>query len=284
ENLGGFGGVADRLNEYNQYLGDPGYLPKDIQRHRDVTPASVKAFAQAQLAPTSRVVVYGLPGQPELGAPVPTPKPVKVAAGTGAESINADEAWRNDPPKAAEARALQVPIPKSFVLPNGLTVLVNERPGLPIVSVNLVVKTGSGANPADKPGLASFTAAMIDEGTESRTALQIADEVAQLGGSLGTSSTMDASQVSASSLKRTFPDRLALGGDVSRHPNFPDDEIERQRASRLASLVQQRENAGGVANAVMAAALYGLAHPYGYTELGTEPSNKAMTRSDMLAF
>src|SRR6476660_9882771 len=86
ENLGGFGGVADRLNTYNHYLADPGYLPKDIQRYRDTTPASVKASAPEQLAPTARVVVYGLPGQPDLGAPVATPKPVKVAAGTGPES------------------------------------------------------------------------------------------------------------------------------------------------------------------------------------------------------
>ena len=141
-----------------------------------------------------------------------------------------------------------MPVPASFQLPNGLTVLVNERPGLPIVSANLVVKTGSGANPVDKPGLANFTAAMLDEGTETKSALQIADEVAQLGGSLTTSSTMDASQASASSLKRTFPEMLTLLADVVRHPNFPQEEIERQRASRLASLVQQRENANAVAS------------------------------------
>src|SRR5262245_30465966 len=284
ENLGGFGGVADRLNEYNQYLGDPGYMPKDIQRYRDVTQATVKAFTQEQLAPTARVVVYGLPGQPDLGAPVATPKPVKVAAGTGAESINADEAWRNDPPKAAEARALQVPVPKSFVLPNGLTVLVNERPNLPFVSERLVVKTGSGANPADKPGLANFTAEMLDEGAGSRSSLQMADQVAQLGGSLQTSSSMDASQVFAGSLKRTFPDMLALVGDVVMHPNFPQEEVNRQRASRMASLVQQREDPNRVASAVMYSALYGSQHPYGYTEIGTEASNKALTRDDLQKF
>ena len=70
---------------------------------------------------------------------------------------------------------------------------------------------------------------------------------------------------------------LTLLADVVRHPSFPAEEIERQRASRLAQLVQQRENPDAVANAVMAAALYGAAHPYGFTELGTEASNKAMT-------
>jgi zinc protease len=284
ENLGGFGGVADRLNMYNHYLGDPSYLPKDIQRYRAVTPASVKAFVDEQLAPNARVVVYGEPGTPDLGAPVATPKAPAAAKGAGAESINADESWRNEPPKPGEDRPLKVPVPASFQLPNGLTVLVNERPGLPIVSAQLVVKTGSGANPADKPGLANFTAATMDEGTSSRNALQIADEVAQFGGLLTTNSTMDASQASVSSLQRTFPQMLELLADVVRRPSFPAEEVERQRASRLASLVQQRENANAVATAVMYAALYGQSHPYGYTELGTEASNKALSRDDLQKF
>ena len=149
------------------------------------------------LAPTARVVVQGVPGTPNLGAPVATPKQAATSPGAGAESINADEAWRSQPPGAGVARALQLPVPTSFQLANGLTVLLNERPGLPIVSAGLVVKTGSDANPADKPGLANFTAAMLDEGTATRSALQIADQVAYLGGSLVTGSTMDATQVSA---------------------------------------------------------------------------------------
>jgi len=281
ETLGGFGGVADRLNTYNHYLGDPGYLANDLQRYRDVTPASVKNFVQQQLAPTARVVVHGVPGQQDLGTPVPTPRQARTAPGAGAESVNPDEPWRNDPPAATEAKALQIPVPSSFELANGLTVFVSERRGLPIVSAALVVKTGSGANPADKPGLANFTAAMLDEGTTTRSALQIADEVAQLGASLNTSSTMDASQVTAVSLARNFPALLDLMADVVRRPSFPAEEIDRQRRSRLASLVQQRENASLVANTAMYAALYGSAHPYGYPELGTEGSNTAMTREDM---
>jgi zinc protease len=125
---------------------------------------------------------------------------------------------------------------------------------------------------------------MLDEGAGSRSAPQIADQVAQLGGSLQTSSTMDASQASAGSLKRTFPEMLALLGDVVRHPTFPQEEVERQRASRMASLVQQREDPNRVASAVMYSVLYGPAHPYGYTEIGTELSNKAMSRDDLQKF
>jgi zinc protease len=283
ERLGGFGGVADRLNEYNHYLGDPGYLKRDLGRYDSVTPATVKAFA-AQLTSNARVVVYGVPGAQDLGPAVPTPGKTDVAAGTGAESINEDAAWRNTPPKAGPTRPLTVPVPKSFRLANGLTVLLNERSGLPVVSATLVVKTGSGANPIDKPGLANFTAAMLTEGTTSRSALQIANEVAQLGGSLTTGSTMDGSQASANSLTRTFPQMLRIVADVVRHPTFPQDEVERQRASRLAQLVQQHENANAIASAVTAAALYGASNPYGYTELGTVASNRAMGSDDMRAF
>jgi zinc protease len=284
ENLGGFGGVADLLNSYNHYLGDPGYLPQDLQRYRDTTPASIRAFVQQQLTPTARVVVHGVPGQQDLGPPVPTPKAAQAAPGTGAESLNADEPWRKETPRAAEAKPLKLPEPTSFQLANGLTVLVNERPGLPIVSANLVVKTGSGTNPIDKPGLANFTAAMLDEGTASRTALQIADEVARLGASLGTSSTMDAMQVSAGSLRRTFDALVTLMADVVRSPSFPAEEIERQRRSRLANLIQQRENPSQVAANTTAAALYGTSHPYGYPELGTESSNSGMSRQELEAF
>jgi zinc protease len=283
ERLGGFGGVADRLNEYNHYLGDPGYLKRDLARFDAVTPATLKTFSQ-QLTVDSRVVVEGVPGPQDLGPSVPSsPKPESTAH-PGGESVNEDTAWRSAPPKPGPARPMTVPVPKSFRLANGMTVLLNERPGLPIVSATLVFKTGSGANPVDKPGLANFTAAMLTNGTTSRSALQIADQVAQLGGTLNTSSTMDAAQAAGGSLTRTFPQMLALIADVVRHPSFPEEEIERQRASRLAQLVQQRENPNQIAGAVLAAALYGRSSPYGYTELGTEASNRAMTADDLRTF
>jgi len=284
ERLGGFGGVADRLNMYNHFLGTPEYLRQDIMRYRAVTPASVREFAQKQLAPTARVVVHGVPGEPDLGQPVPTPEKTEAKAGEGAESINPDEAWRTEVPKPGPARPLQLPTPRSFKLANGLTVIHSERPGLPVVAANLVFRTGSEANPADKPGLANFTAALIDEGTKTRSALQLADDVAQLGASISTASSMDTSSVAVRSLKKTFPQALQIAADVVLNPTFPAEEIERQRKSRLATLVQMRDNPQQVVGVTMAAALYGASHPYGYPEIGTEASNKAMTREDMLSF
>ena len=284
EVLGGFGGVADRLNSYNHYLGTPDYLEKDVQRYRAVTPASVQAFAKEQLAQTSRVILHVTPGQPAPVAQVATPPAPQGAAASAPETINADEAWRNEPPKPGPSKPLQLATPVSATLSNGLTLILSERRGLPIVAANLVLKTGSDANPLDKPGLANFVAAMLDEGTATRSALQIADQVAQLGASLTTSSSMDATTASVRSLSKNFGPTLDILADVVLHPSFPAEEIERQRASRLAGLVQQRDNPAQVAALVMASALYGAKHPYGYQEVGTEASNKAIMRADMEAF
>jgi zinc protease len=132
--------------------------------------------------------------------------------------------------------------------------------------------------------MANFVAAMLDEGTSKRNALQIADDVARLGASLGTSSSMDATTISARSLTKNFPATLEILADVTLYPSFPAEEIERQRASRLAALVQQRDNPGQVAAQVTAAALYGPKHPYGYSEVGTEGSVKALTKDEMVGF
>ncbi|MSO82187.1 MAG: insulinase family protein [Acidobacteria bacterium] len=285
ERLGGFGGVADRLNMYNHYLGTPDFLEKDIQRYRSVTPASVQAFTREHLATSARVVVHAVPGQPQAAAQTPTPTPTTTKApDIEGQAINADEAWRFEMPKPGPARPAQLATPASATLPNGLTLILNERRGMPIVAASLVIRIGSDANPLDKSGLANFVAAMLDEGTATRGALQIADEVSHLGATLNTGSSMDATTISARSLSKNFDATLSLMADVALRPSFPADEVERQRLGRLGQLVQQRDNPGQVAAEVMAVALYGPKHPYGYTEVGTESSVKAVTRDEMQAF
>ena len=284
ENLGGFGGVADRLNMYNHFLKDPGYLPQDAARYRAVTRESVRQFAQDYLSPAARVVIRAVQGEQALDPPVPTPPAPKAQPGEGAESINEDAAWRSQMPKAASARPMQLPVPRSFTLPNGFTVLYTERPGLPIVSANLVVRSGSERNPVDRPGLAGFTAAMLTNGTATRSALQIADEAAQLGATLTAASTMDASTVTVSALSSNFGPALALAADVALHPSFPAEELERERKSRLAAIADQRANPAVVAANVSNAALFGPRHPYGYSELGTEASVKQVGRDELSAF
>src|SRR5258708_2945857 len=285
ETLGGFGGVADRLNSYNHYLETPDFLAADIARYENASKESIEAFAQGQLNGNQRAVVYGLPGKQDLGAEVPTPKaPEKDPSKNNGEAVNADAEWRKDAPKAGAASALHLPVPEKFKLSNGLTVLYSERPGLPLVAANLVLHAGSGVNPVDRPGLASMTARMLQQGTAMRSALQIADRAADLGATLNSGAGTDTTGISTRSLSRNFPDALELLADVALHPSFPKEEIERVRSERLTGIVQKKDEPFSLATRVLDTAVYGPRPTYGYPDSGTMESIKAIPRDDRAKF
>ncbi|MGI4842219.1 MAG: M16 family metallopeptidase [Janthinobacterium lividum] len=285
EKLGG-DGLADQLNHYNQYTGDPGYLAKDVAQLRSVTPADVQRAVRAYLRQQARAVVTGVPGKPVIDDPrVPKQgKAAKPAAAPAHEAVNTPEPWRAQQPKAGPAPRFTLPQGESFKLANGLTVIHHYKPGIPLVAAQLVVRSGSADNPAGVPGLAGFTAQMLEEGTTTRSAPQIADEIAQLGAFLDTGTGIDASMVSLLSLRANFAPALDIMADIVLRPAFPNAEVERQRADRIGELIQQRDDPESVAAVAAAGALYGSEHPKGYGQLGTEPAIRAVTRDDLVDF
>ncbi len=281
ETLGGFGGVADRLNQYNHYLGDPDYLARDLARYHAATPASIQKYAQEQLGKNSRVVIFGVPGEKALDDVARVEETGAQAAAVGAMP---DEPWRTRAPAAGAASKLTLPVPKHFQLPNGLHVYLVEQHSLPVVSANLVVLAGSETNPANLPGLASFTADMLDEGTGRRSTLKLAQDVNRIGAELTTASTSDYSTANLRSLKRNADAAFELLADVALHPAFAAAEIDRVRKQRLTTILQQRDNPNQLAMRTFNRVVYGSSHPYGFIELGTEASNQAITRDALAAF
>jgi len=282
ERLGGFGGLADRLNQYNQFLHDPGYLPKDLARYDHATTADLKQIADEKLTTSSRVVVYGLSGERVVDDPPRAKEEAKPASGANLAGTMPDEPWRANPPPAEPPSTLSLPVAASFKLPNGLTVLLAEQHQLPIVSAHLVVLSGSDANPVDKPGVASFTAQMLPEGTEHRSSNQIADDAAQIGSEVRESSASDQSSVSIRTLKPNVDAALNLLSDVALHPTFDPAEIERIRKIRETDILQIQDDPTQLAIGVMLKAVYGPNHPYGYREEGTIEVNKIISRDDMV--
>ncbi|KQY86212.1 pitrilysin family protein [Pelomonas sp. Root1444] len=278
------GMLADLVNHYNQMAGDPDFVGRDLARYRQTTPVAVSATVARWLKRDARVVVQAKPGEQVLAAEVATPPmPTKAAKGER-ESLNAPEPWRNKPPGAAKAGTLSLPAAQSFQLANGLTVIHSQKAGLPLVSASLVVRAGQGANPADKPGLAGFTAAMLPEGTTTRSAQQIAEAAAALGATLTTQAGGEEARVEFSGLKAVAGQGLALLADVALNPAFAAPEIERLQAQRLAALAQAREQAPLLANAIGNRVTYGEGHPLGANALGTEASIKATDAAALRAF
>jgi predicted Zn-dependent peptidase len=191
---------------------------------------------------------------------------------------------RSKAPVPGPAPALKVPAIQKRALSNGLPVWIVEMHKVPVVAVNLIVRTGAAADPPGKFGLASFTAAMLDEGAGSRTALELADAIEFLGVSLSTGSSFDASSVSVFGPVSRLDEALPLLADVALRPTFADAEVDRVRKDRLTSLLQTRDSAPALAAAGFARLVYGPRHRYGTLTMGNEASNGEMRSADLRAF
>ena len=169
-------------------------------------------------------------------------------------------------------------------LPNGLELLVVEHHELPVVDLALIVRSGFETDPRQHEGLASLTAALLDEGTKTRTALQIADQLALLGVRLNTGAGWDMSTVSLHTPTAQLDSALALFADVVLNPTFPSAEVERLRAERLTLLTQLKDRAPVIADQAYAAIVFGADHRYGRPTLGSEPSVKRIMPADVRAY
>jgi zinc protease len=287
EELGGVGGAfgrpagtADRLNWYNYHTGDPGYLNKDLARYAAVTAQGVKDVAAKTLTKNSRVVVYGIPGEKVIPPAPETP----AAPEKSAQAKETKEAWRATMPEAGPLPAKPLPKAETFALSNGMQVYLVTSHALPVVAGQLVVRSGSAADPVEKPGLAGFTAAMLDEGTSKRDALQIATELEALGATLGSGSGVDGSQVFWQSLKGQAAETFELASSVVLDPSFPASDVDRVRNDRLTSILQQKDSPFQTAFRVLYSSMYGDDHPYGHVPLGTDDALRTITRDDLVGF
>ena len=170
------------------------------------------------------------------------------------------------------------------MLSNGVPVWLIEAHAVPLAQVSLVIKAGSGDDPAGKFGVASLTAAMLDEGAGSRTALQIDDEAEFLGANLATTSSFDASAVRLNVPVSRLKEGLSLMADVALRPTFPADELNRVRQERLTQLLQAKDDPAAVAPLAFARAVFGASHRYGTAGMGTESTIKAFTVADLKSF
>jgi predicted Zn-dependent peptidase len=214
----------------------------------------------------------------ELEPTVSTPAPAS-ATPTAASAID-----RSVPPELGPPPALALPPVIERTLPNGLRLLVVEHHELPVADFILLVGTGGEADPADKPGVATLVASMLQEGTTTRSSLEIAAQEATLGASVGSSGGWDVSRVTLHTPTEQLDSALALFADVALAPSFPPEELERLRQQRLTSLLQIRDRAPVIADRAYAAILYGGDHPYGRPLGGTEKATEATTRADLERF
>ncbi len=171
-------------------------------------------------------------------------------------------------------------------LSNGLKIILAERQSVPLINFNLLVDAGYAADQFAAPGTAALALDMMDEGTKTRTALQINEELAMLGAELNTGSDLDVSTISLSTLKANLDKALTLYADVILNPAFPQTDFERLQKQQLAAIKREKTNPSQMALRVLPKFVYGANHAYGnsFTGSGTEESVSKLTRDDLVKF
>ena len=201
-----------------------------------------------------------------------------------AVSARAQSDWPTErPPRPLPARDVTFPPYQMKTLPNGLQVIAVSHHEQPAVSLRLIVRAGGAQDPAAKPGVAYVAAALLDQGTSTKSAAQVATTIDSIGGAIGAGATSDLTSIYAAVMKDSFGVALDLVSDLVRNPAFAPEEIERQRQQIVSGLKVSYDDPDYLAGVVFDRLVYGF-HPYGKPDSGTPASIAAVTREDLFAF
>ncbi|MCX7983532.1 MAG: insulinase family protein [Bacteroidetes bacterium] len=266
ERIGGFGGKTDILAMSQVFAGDPDAWKKHYQIVLSASRKDLHRAANDWLSDG----VYTL-------TILPFPQ---------FSSSPTDTLLRKTMPVPKEPPEGKLPALKRATLSNGLRIILAERKSIPTISLTMLFDAGYAADQFGLLGTANLAMNMLDEGTTSRTALDISEELAQLGATLSTSCALDVSSVSMSALKMNLDASLALFADVILHPSFPQSDFERLQKLTLASIQREKAQPFQMGLRVIPQFLYGKGHAYSVplTGTGTEESINSMKREDMLRF
>ena len=262
ERIGGFGGKSDVLAQSQVWGGRPDFYRTRLERVKAAGTGDVWEAAKRWLS--DGVYVLEVHPFPEL------------AAGAG----GADRKTRPVPGAAPEGR---LPDFRRATLPSGLELIVAERHEVPVVRMSLLVDAGYASDQFAAPGTARLAGDMMDEGTKTRSALQISDELQRLGAQLGAVSDLDSTSVTLSALKGNLDPSLALFADVVLNPAFPAAELDRLKKQQLAAIEQEGAQPFGMALRVLPRFIYGTGHAYALplTGSGYRTTVEKLTRDDV---
>jgi zinc protease len=272
-------GKGSQLSSYSGYLKKPDYFQTDLDRYRKVTPADVQRVANQYLT-ANRLVMSYIPRK--TSAPKPnaaTDKPATTKAKEMDKNLAAQQ--KANLPKAGPTVKFTLPAIEKTKLSNGLNVWIVKQNELPIVSMNLVLNAGSMLDSADKTGVASMTATMLNQGTSTRSAVDLANQLQSIGASVNAGSGWDLTQISMQTLTKNLDQALNIYTDVVMNPSFPNTELESIRKRSLVGLLQRKSQPAAISNGAFNKVLYGN-QPYGRDT--TENSLKSMTRDDLVSF
>src|SRR5215831_20593140 len=171
----------------------------------------------------------------------------------------------------------------SHTLQNGLKVLLVENPSIPTISLTASVLAGARFDPEPKAGLAIMASRLLDEGTETRTSLEIADAIESVGGAIETDGSFERTMATASILNKDVDLGLELLSDLLICPAFPQEYVDKEIERTLAEITSAQDRPQVVAGWAFNELVY-QDHPLHRPSHGYPQTVERLTRTDLLAF
>lgn len=267
ELVGGFGGKGATLAEGLLYTGDPAHYKAELAQLAALTPDAVRAAMQRWLGRPSYTLSV-VPGErTEDGALLGGWGDEGTAPPAAVEEPAAIEPVRSGPPRQAPpvqpVDSLDLPAIERATLSNGIEVALARRTAIPKLSLAMSFDAGTAADGAARAGTQSLMLEMLEEGTTTRSAVEIAEQQERLGAQIATAITTDTSAVTLTALTANLAPSLALMADIVRNPAFAAGELARVKNQRLAAIAQEQASPMGLAARALGPLIYGEAHPYG---------------------
>ncbi len=205
------------------------------------------------------------------------------AAPSAAAADDPAQAFRNEQPKPGTPKDFVGPVPVRTTLPNGLTVLVIEKHDLPLVAMQVVVRSGTSADVKGHEGIAQMVANMLQSGTTTRKASDIDEAIETLGAQIASSTDLDGTSAFVQVLRDNLPQAMDVLADVVQNPTFPADELERVRTQMTTNLLQERDSPPRLASRTLLQTIYGD-HPYGRSAAVTPDGLAKVKQAELKAF
>ncbi len=271
-------GLASSVQSANYYFGDPQAVFTGINRYEAVTSEDIQRVAAEYLEDSDRHVFNVVTSEAEA--------PPKVEPYAAEDVVEQEPDYRyvieqSEAPPPLDVAEFNLPTISETVLENGLEVVVIEQPNMPIISLDIYFSGGSTAAPQDLPGVAGMAGDLITRGTTTRGAQDIAGAIEQVGGAVGSSGGSDSLSLGVFALIEDSDLVFELLEDMTLNANFPEEEVERERAERVSALEANLAEPGFVAGRTFGRLLY-QGHPYG--NASTFDSLEAISRDDIVAF
>jgi len=290
-------GKVSQLADYQTIAGNANYIEEDLSRYLAVTKEDIMRVFNEYIYNKPGVLLSVLPNDGGATAPAApdnyvaqkdgdNPFPTTDYSGLSYSRPEGDSFDRSVKPTPGTAPLVQVPDYWRASFENGIQLIGTESNEVPTVNVQLYIKGGHelDANEPQKAGLASLTAALMNESTQNYSSEEISEELRLVASSISVSGGRSETVVGVSTLSKNLTRTMELLEEILYRPAFTEDDFNRVKQQQLESIRASYQNPAAVASQIYSRLLFGDEHIYSVPTSGLEETVSRITVGDVRNF